>query len=113
VLTAAEIEEWDMTQHTPGPWTYGPPKTNSRRVFMPNDTVEITCRGGPYGGLVAALYKTNFASPGMDEANARLIAAAPDMLEVLKRVEESLTALGAKGEPLKSIRAAIAKAERS
>lgn len=47
---------------------------------------------------------------GQGEADASLIAAAPDMLAVLKRIERDLTALKALGEPLKSVRAAIAKA---
>jgi hypothetical protein len=41
---------------------------------MPGDTVEVC---GSNGGLVAALYKENWPH-GEDEANARLIAAAPD-----------------------------------
>ena len=81
------------TQHTPGPW----------HVFRDqiNDEVGLTvARWVQY----VDEYKEHA------EANARLIAAAPDMLAALVRVEASLTELGAKGEPLKSIRAAIAKA---
>lgn len=37
--------------------------------------------------------------------------AARKMLAALKRVESSLTALGARGQPLKDIRTAIAMAE--
>jgi hypothetical protein len=42
---------------------------------------------------------------------ARLWVFAPDMLAVLKRVEASLTVLGATGNLLNSTRSVIAKAE--
>lgn len=45
--------------------------------------------------------------------NPHTFAAAPEMLTVLQRVERDLTGLGAKGEPLASIRAVIAKATAS
>ena len=46
----------------------------------------------------------------MCEADARLMAAAPEMLAALTRVEKVMTELRAKGEPLKTIRTAIALA---
>jgi hypothetical protein len=49
--------------------------------------------------------------PGDAAFIVRACNAHDAMLAALKNVEASLTALGAKGEPLKSVRAAIAKAE--
>jgi hypothetical protein len=57
-------------QHTPGPWKYTISKNSGRHQIS-----DAKC-----GGQVCAIW-----SRGKDitEANARLIAAAPDMLEAL------------------------------
>ena len=67
-----------MTQHTPGPW-----------VANEHDWVEIAA-----GGPIADVYEGSHQPPSTWDvkalstrtANARLIAAAPDMLEALKLV---------------------------
>jgi len=81
-------------QHTPGPWEFLPP--------------EDGCCG-------AIITKTGWVcdfdvSPS--EANARLIAAAPDLLEALKEADEDFEREGFDPEgPYRAhIRAAIAKA---
>lgn len=58
-----------MSKHTPGPWTQG--KTNPCNVSANS---ALVCRTFPRGQ-----YNTDSA-----EANARLIAAAPDLLDALK-----------------------------
>jgi hypothetical protein len=70
---------------TPGPWTF---KAGAfgRRVFMPNDVIEVRAEG-PARGFVACLYLTNWGEPGMDAANAALISAAPDLLAALKSIK--------------------------
>ena len=50
-----------MTEHTPGPWQYGVTAKGKRGVFLSD------------GSCIAV----------ENEANARLIAAAPDLLEVV------------------------------
>ena len=59
------------TSHTPGPWTLAPNCVYGIHVF------------GPDGGVIAQIQ-------GRDEpqhqANARLIAAAPEMLEALSKI---------------------------
>jgi hypothetical protein len=59
-------------QHTPGPWTQ-----EGRAVIGPDDTV------------VAMTYKDR--NRDEEEANARLIALAPEMLEGLKAIVAALT----------------------
>ena len=61
------------TQHIPGPWG----------VVSPNPTIGFQIVG--HHVIVAAVPKL-FDEPWA-EANARLIAAAPDLLEALKRIE--------------------------
>ena len=84
-------------KHTPGPWV-------SRET--PDDadfTHEINSKATPYFG-VAAVYAIAQNAP----ANARLIAAAPDLLEALKM---ALVWLDYEGKyDVLAIRAAIAKA---
>lgn len=101
------------TKHTPGPWKWD----GQLSLF------KIECSGGhiidsaPYEGSWLSRYK-----PAEDEANARLIAAAPELLEALARIDqwpdepiEDFRPDGAVyGEisvgEMKAIRAAIAKA---
>ena len=89
-----------MTKHTPGPWELNrfeqqligaPTKNVARCIVIPAD--------GPERYRIAA-------------ANARLIAAAPDLLEAAKIAEAYLKQIGYKPvEHLKIIIDAIRKAE--
>lgn len=60
-----------------------------------------------------ALVLTNWVSDGEKIAAqiAQQLNTYPALLGALKRVESLMTELGAKGEPLKTVRAAIAAAE--
>lgn len=60
-----------MSKHTPGPWKCGQESVDPEWWIV---TIE--------GGLIVANVNAHFCQ----EANARLIAAAPDMLAVLKQV---------------------------
>lgn len=55
-------------EHTPGPWTCG--ATSLPHVIMKNGNV----------------WMPQYEGNPNDEANAKLIAAAPDMLEALERI---------------------------
>jgi hypothetical protein len=71
-----------MAAHTPGPWLARKEVGSHRLVLMPNDRIEIV--GGEHRGLIAAMYAENWmGAPRQDEANARLIAAAPELLAAL------------------------------
>lgn len=63
-----------MTQHTPGPW----------RVESRGGMAGREVRAGE--ALVVATVNTTSNDQGNREANARLIAAAPEMLEALQRL---------------------------
>lgn len=63
-------------KHTPGPWTISP----SRR----SDNFCIYARDKDYGIGEA----WNLSGKPENKANARLMAAAPDMLDALKRLIE-------------------------
>ena len=70
------------TKHTPGPWavSIGPPRVAPKKTrIIPGDNRDFiiaTAETGVYGP----------PKVGEDEANARLISAAPELLEALKAV---------------------------
>lgn len=55
-----------MAEHTPGPWTIDPPHDGNYPI-----------REGPDGYLIATVWKDD---SGFQEGDARLIAAAPDLI---------------------------------
>jgi hypothetical protein len=79
-------------QHTPGPWTIA-------------DKTDI--RDGD--GLIARV-ATAWAGNGIINANARLIAAAPELLEALEKMLGDFSTYGALEVEAAKARAAIAKA---
>lgn len=106
----------DLVSHTPGPWE-GDPKGDGLGV-------RVWDKAGQ--NMIAALDEDAADSacfvPDIQirEANARLIAAAPEMLDALKAAEKDLATFEAevtsilpmaKSPALPLIRAAIAKAE--
>ena len=86
-----------MSKHTPGPWHIGAPPPNGEQTI------------GTQQGLMVAVATTGSGVP--TEANARLIAAAPDLLSALQVAELVLRERGLQciGE-YKQIESAIAKA---
>ena len=92
----------NMTAHTPGPWRAEPRDSGGLSIMAKSDVVAQTNRYGPTLPCV--------------EANARLIAAAPDLLAALKECEAYFRPMAEDGQYLAQqridrIRAAIAKAE--
>jgi len=72
-----------MSEHTPGPWK--PPRlTIDEKAWFVGD---------PTGNFDIAIINCEHSPAGSAEANARLIAAAPDLLEACllsQKVEEHL-----------------------
>lgn len=98
----------EHSKHTPGPWKVHPYRNVSVGPY--NKGIDV----GPYGRAVARVigaFEEQHAGPEA-EANARLIAAAPEMLRVLKVVESFMDAVGpAYRDDLQQVRDVIAKAE--
>ncbi|TFZ45654.1 hypothetical protein E5C33_09265 [Stenotrophomonas maltophilia] len=88
------------SKHTPGPWTYS---HGEHPNFFYIDS--------PSGDVV---YVTASLQPDHVEANARLIAAAPELLQALQLVEcvyrKNCVNEGEPSSVLDSMQAAIAKA---
>ena len=87
------------TKHTPGPWVA---REYDGRIYI--DTIEGLFRPG-----YMATGVLSFDARG-NEANARLIAAAPELLEALIDMVESVGAADPGVYDLDQARAAIAKA---
>lgn len=94
-----------MSKHTPGPW-----RINGNNMFrwIVADSEVFTHSGD----VNRSAYGGNMVCESVHKANARLIAAAPELLEALKEIVDA--ADGAGWEQLdpsfKKARAAIAKA---
>lgn len=89
--------------HTPGPWIVDPDDRNGMEW-----NIHIVLADKPHHRICF------MASDGPNKENARLIAAAPDMLAALRAVADSdlRCEVGVDHEcPLDLVRAAIAKAE--
>lgn len=90
------------TKHTPGPWYFGG-KNRSGNYLVANRKIDRN------GGISS---EGEFVCRDAYLADARLISAAPEMLEALKEAEEICNFTGyQKTALLRKIRAAIAKAE--
>lgn len=96
-------------QHTPGPWHVWP---DSFERFGPEETPDVYVgNASEHSALILSQ-----GLPGQVEANARLIAAAPEMLTALRDAENWLGELDAGPDTgaqalIAELRAAIAKAE--
>ena len=92
-----------MSKHTPGPWQIG---KNFGSVVCDTPVPGIS------GSDDTEYYGGHLIAESVTEANARLIAAAPELLEALKELMVAADRVSA--EPvtwLGKARAAIAKAE--
>lgn len=98
-------------KHTPGPWF----AVNDGTADEPMMSVKAARIAGQKPGHVVAICATGDSPQPMENANAWLIAAAPDLLAALQRldrIERGLEAWheDARAEAWQQARAAMAKA---
>ncbi len=70
-----------MNKHTPGPWVVGEPNKGPVAGTVPVHTADYM-ESYRAGQLVCSVYGT----AAFSDANARLIAAAPDLLDALQKL---------------------------
>lgn len=92
-----------MTQHTPGPWAYRRWSNHSDRNLLEGFSINAGGSLVPMNTAEGDLFEA--------EANARLIAAAPTMLEALKDALCSLEISRQSDYVTSRVRAAIEAAE--
>jgi hypothetical protein len=90
--------ETDQTTHTPGPWAFDYDQNYNR----------FNLRGKTSFGHFQGWSSDGVTTEAEDKANARLIAAAPDLLAALEHIVSTQIATE---NFLKCARAAIAKAK--
>jgi len=99
--------------HTPGPWSAEapPPDAYTDPDIRLDPEVKFWIVGGGVGEVLA---QTLLTSQGQEAANARVLAAAPDLLDALHALVKVYEKVGgplAVDPKLADARAAIAKAE--
>ncbi|RWO20708.1 hypothetical protein [Mesorhizobium sp.] len=105
------------TKHTPGPWAIDP--TYLSEVQTPDDKTIASCWHAHAEGRTVSITGVLECSLEESAANARLIAAAPDLLAALEAAEELYRKglMAASNELIDRVRdlrrAAIAKAVQS
>jgi hypothetical protein len=91
--------------HTPGPWTVFHGKQGQIEIDQDGE------RGAP--SLASVHFPSNGLGKEINDANARLIAAAPDLLKAARSAVDWMDdGIGHKPPFLDALRAAIAKAEQ-
>lgn len=96
-----------MSKHTPGPWFF---RRAAHPVVSGIVGFDVLKQGQ---GVVAEMHVRPYAPVIVNEANARLIAAAPDLLAACEAIieEQSIGMYGAiSNEGIAQLRAAIARA---
>lgn len=101
-----------MSAHTPGPWQQGPTKTTVSMSGYDVHAIPISGNGSAIGCVYAGAVGRP-RNVDVEYANARLIAAAPELLAALRRATEFLAINYSDAVPatLLHCRAALAKAQ--
>ena len=105
-----------MSKHTLGPWKIV--TSNANRKFI---DASIRPEISPFKGVLFPIAKVHHTTHEFGIANARLIAAAPELLDALREMLDRYVSLANSGDAgfwnpeteleVKAARAAIAKAE--
>lgn len=94
-------------KHTPGPWHAGSIRLNGHNPKM--DGCDIGADNG--ANVALALHQQSDRDTPETVANAKLIAAAPELLDALKGILEAHHISQQASSAWDNVRAAIAKAE--
>ena len=94
----------DISKHTPGPWDVMHHDTWRGHTY---DQPSSVCHVGDYTIVTSS---PSYEFHGADDADARLIAAAPDMLAAMQMAVEAIERGSSTAPVAECLRAALAKA---
>lgn len=95
-----------MNKHTPGPW-----RMHRHHKPISNQWIFQVVTDEEYGEIVAGTCTNPQRPEDVREADAHLIAAAPDLLEALENCVDLIELISPiEGDEIRRARAAIAKA---
>jgi hypothetical protein len=97
-----------MSKHTPGPWESTDIVLDSRSFDEPSSQVVLV--RARRGDIAYAAHHLTNGDPTEQHANAKLIAAAPQMLDALKEVKHWLEGWASAEAELDFVNRIIAKA---
>ena len=80
-----------MSKYTPGPWALSTRTGKPSNEICGSDAICIVKSDGPMTGYIAHMVASGHYSKKL--ANARLIAAAPELLEACTQAHDALLAL--------------------
>lgn len=86
------MTEQKIVSYTPGPWRFGTPEGKGFEQRIPIHRAGTETNGVVYAGPHAYVRVTHVTGEAFDlaEANARLIAASPDLLEACRHALENM-----------------------
>ena len=97
-----------MSKHTPGPWLIEAQNSHTGAIATVHNTTDVWVEIWSENWIVTGM------GPEEQSANARLIAAAPDLLEALKRLSDQCDRMRLLGQHMtdaeESAKTAITKA---
>lgn len=70
------------TKYSPGPWVYHKPEDSNGYAYV-DDEIALTKWRKPIGNIATCF--------GSGEANAKLIAVAPELLEMVKKMRATIS----------------------
>jgi hypothetical protein len=94
-------------EHSPGPWKWEPKEPDGQMPALMSAEGKYVCEFGHDASSTGGYYPTEGSPP--DEADARLIAAAPELLAALERALDTAESCTPSRKPIDDGRALIAR----
>lgn len=107
----SNLPEVTKPTHTPGPWSFDNRDSDGRTWGYIWPAWEVSLPGATRPPAIARICHTRHKSVQEVDANTRLIAAAPEMLEALEALEQLDDDPNGWDEYCAKVRAAIRKAK--
>lgn len=78
-------------KHTPGPWEMEAKQKRCRKYYEHGEVITLMGRNQAYFGIATIAGPANFDKQNEMRANARLIAAAPELLAMVREMKDFIS----------------------